>query len=973
MKTLNIVLMLLLLIVCPYVLISANASDTPAPLSVTVAGSLQSELGCAGDWDPVCPVTHLDYDGNDAVWQKTFSVPAGSWEYKAALNDSWDENYGIHAQSGGANIPLNLGVTTNVKFYYDHETHWITDNVNSIIVTAPGSYQSEIGCLGDWDPGCLRSWLQDPDGDGIYSFHTMAIPGGTYEAKVAINESWDVNYGSGGVQNGPNIQFTVPPLCNETTFSYNSNTHILSVNSGDNTPPEVTCPDNIMVNACTNEVVNYIATATDSCGLQDFSCNPPPGSSFPVGNTMVTCTAVDLAENSASCSFAVNVNCPTPICRSAGFWGTHAGTECPKKKPNCGSQNITQAVINECDSCLDICGEIITNTGSNNANSAIEAICVSPASDNRLQLARQLTVASLNCCLSDGESDCKGLSDWDNVFNFCNSACALNLSDSFKYCINALDCLNSGGKVIEQMGDTVVAACQTGTCQPSAGNDIPCGKNLPACSVGSCVPFQETCYTKNLCNEDLGLCFNTNAPAGSSDACTLATGDGKGKNAGNYCAILPMLNPPEANCSKLNQGEECCSSDVEQSCKACEHSLCEVGLGLDPFCDPCVTTVCFDHPECCVTEVDGWNASCISYAVTICGISCNTIGWANLQWPPTMTHTISAINRTDNAYGQVWIDGVTNQPGQTPGLRAQLGYGPVGSDPDSNPSWVWVDASFNVDAGNNDEFVASMLPDMAGQFDYLYRYSTTDGLFWLYADLNGPITAGTLPPNPGKLTVDSSGDTIPPASPSNLIVASVSENSVELSWDAVVGDPTMYGYEVLRGDVSGGPYTVAALVGGTTHYIDMAVETGQTYFYVVRAVDLSFNRSAISNEVQATPEVRTVTVTFNVTVPLTTDGTGKSVYIAGSLSSLDGNLPSWNADGVVLTQIDSTHWTITLTGIEGTMIEYKYTLGSWDYVEKDSSCGEIANRQLTLSYGINGMQTVNDTVLNWRNVAPCGN
>jgi len=47
--------------------------------------------------------------------------------------------------------------------------------------------------------------------------------------------------------------------------------------------------------------------------------------------------------------------------------------------------------------------------------------------------------------------------------------------------------------------------------------------------------------------------------------------------------------------------------------------------------------------------------------------------------------------------------------------------------------------------------------------------------------------------------------------------------------------------------------------------------------------------------------------------------------------------------------------------------------GNWDYVEKDNACGEIANRQLTLSYGTTGTQTVNDTVQNWRNVAPCGN
>jgi hypothetical protein len=42
-------------------------------------------------------------------------------------------------------------------------------------------------------------------------------------------------------------------------------------------------------------------------------------------------------------------------------------------------------------------------------------------------------------------------------------------------------------------------------------------------------------------------------------------------------------------------------------------------------------------------------------------------------------------------------------------------------------------------------------------------------------------------------------------------------------------------------------------------------------------------------------------------------------------------------------------------------------------VEKSAACAEISNRQLTLSYGSGGTQSVNDTVANWRNVAPCGN
>ena len=45
-----------------------------------------------------------------------------------------------------------------------------------MIATAPSSYQHFLGCTGDWQPDCLRSWLQDPDGDGVYTFSTSSIP-----------------------------------------------------------------------------------------------------------------------------------------------------------------------------------------------------------------------------------------------------------------------------------------------------------------------------------------------------------------------------------------------------------------------------------------------------------------------------------------------------------------------------------------------------------------------------------------------------------------------------------------------------------------------------------------------------------------------------------------------------------------------------------------------------------------------------
>jgi glucoamylase len=208
---------------------AATASHTPNPLSVTVTGSLQSELGCSADWQPECAATHLTYDADDDVWQRTFALPAAGYEYKAALNDSWTENYGLHAQQDGANIPLALPSDASVKFYYDHKSHWVTDSRSSVIAVAPGSFQSELGCSGDWDPGCLRSWLQDADGDGIYSFVTTALPQGSYEAKVAIDESWDENYGVGGVPGGANIAFTVPVDNAAVTFTYDGTSHVPTV------------------------------------------------------------------------------------------------------------------------------------------------------------------------------------------------------------------------------------------------------------------------------------------------------------------------------------------------------------------------------------------------------------------------------------------------------------------------------------------------------------------------------------------------------------------------------------------------------------------------------------------------------------------------------------------------------------------------------------------------------------------------
>jgi hypothetical protein len=70
--------------------------------------------------------------------------------------------------------------------------------------------------------------------------------------------------------------------------------------------PTIKCPPNQVFLTCSNSmVVHYKAMASGHNG--PIVCNPPSGTSFPLGTTTVTCTATNLCGASVSCSFTVTV------------------------------------------------------------------------------------------------------------------------------------------------------------------------------------------------------------------------------------------------------------------------------------------------------------------------------------------------------------------------------------------------------------------------------------------------------------------------------------------------------------------------------------------------------------------------------------------------------------------------------------------------------------------------------------------
>ncbi len=76
-------------------------------------------------------------------------------------------------------------------------------------------------------------------------------------------------------------------------------------------------------------------------------------------------------------------------------------------------------------------------------------------------------------------------------------------------------------------------------------------------------------------------------------------------------------------------------------------------------------------------------------------------------------------------------------------------------------------------------------------------------------------------------------------------------HSATLTWTASTS--VVVGYNIYRSGQSGGPYTKlnSSPVAATT-YVDATVQAGQTYFWVVTAVDSSGTESVFSNEVTAT-------------------------------------------------------------------------------------------------------------------------
>jgi len=303
-------------------------SSTPysgAPQEVTIVsliGTLQNELGCDYDYDYECGHPALQFNPSSGAWEGSVQLPAGCYSYRVKETfGCYNETlYGENGAEWGNDIQLYVPEDGEMTFSYNPQTHIMSSSPYSgapqevTHVSLMGSLQDELGCAQDYDYECDNPTLQFNSSLGTWE-GSFILPAGCFT--YIVKETFGCNvtlFGEYGIPWGGEIQLFVP-VESEITFSYDTQTHIVSTTPYTDISTLNQCPDTIYVNntpgSC-GAIVDYPEfVATANCGGDILSIKQteglPSGTMFPVGITTNSFLFTKTTGEEKTCSFDVVV------------------------------------------------------------------------------------------------------------------------------------------------------------------------------------------------------------------------------------------------------------------------------------------------------------------------------------------------------------------------------------------------------------------------------------------------------------------------------------------------------------------------------------------------------------------------------------------------------------------------------------------------------------------------------------------
>ena len=164
------------------------------------------------------------------MWQASFAVPGRELGVQGRARRHVGRELRRRRRARRAQHPASsLAEPSQVKFFYDDETHWVTDNQTSVIATVPGSFQSELGCAADWDPAACGRGCRTPTATASHASRRRRCRPATTRPRWRSTRRGTRTTAPAACRDGANIPFTVGAAGDVVTFSYDQASHVLEI------------------------------------------------------------------------------------------------------------------------------------------------------------------------------------------------------------------------------------------------------------------------------------------------------------------------------------------------------------------------------------------------------------------------------------------------------------------------------------------------------------------------------------------------------------------------------------------------------------------------------------------------------------------------------------------------------------------------------------------------------------------------